>query len=356
MRYLIVNTVPKDYILKYGTSIAGGNFAYNLLTTNAFDKIYSILPSNVYNYTEELSRDGIDIIYSGLRTKSFFCRMFACFVEQFRIFRNIERRSTVWLYNIDILNIVLYCLLRFFKSNTRIYIIMADFSPEVKRYSILLPFVNRADGLISLSNSKLFKNNNLVILPGIVPMGTICSLMARPLKKNFLLSGVLIDRISNMPLILKAFSKMPDLELNITGNYPDMEKIRTYTERFSNIKYHGVVSFAEFKDILDINTFVLNTRDPAYPENQCNFPSKILEALLHNRIIISTIHYPQLDGLNYFEVSCNEQEFIDNINDIISHSDENLLTYANQANLVKEKFGISVWYECINKMENGTAN
>lgn len=352
MRYFIVHTSPKRYIEKYHTSISGGNFSYNLIESGIFDKIYSILPSNVSGYSDELEIDGFEIVYSKIRGKNFLSRILGCIIEQVKIFRRIGKGSSVWLYNICILNSVLYLLLRLFKPSVKIYTILADFTPGEKLNDRFLPLVNKSDGLITLSDSTLFTNTNRVVLPGIVPTDKVYSKISNPIKRNFLISGALREEISCISMLLEVFAEMPELELNISGRFPDHEKMKSYTDRYPNIKYHGVVSFDEFKELLDSNSFILSTRDPSFPENQCNFPSKILEALLHNRIIISTIHYVQLDGVNYFEVSSNKAEFKAAIRRIATMDDQTLLDYANQAELVKEMFSAKAWLDTINKLEN----
>ena len=97
--------------------------------------------------------------------------------------------------------------------------------------------------------------------------------------------------------------------------------------------------------------FLLSTRNPTYPENQCNFPSKIIEALLHNRIVVSTLHYPQLDGINYFEVSHDVDDFVKDIESIISLPENQLLTYANQSNVVAKRFSTEVWDKTMKLIE-----
>lgn len=354
MRYLIVHTAPKRYIEKYRSSISGGNFSYNLIDAGIFDKVYSILPSNIQGYNDELEIDGFEIAYSKLRGRNFLLRVLGCVVEQIKVFRKIEKNSTVWLYNICILNSVLYRLLRLFKRSVKIYTILADFTPGEKINDRFLPLVNKSDGLITLSDSTLFTNTNRVILPGIVPVEKTYPQISIPVKKNFLISGALREEISCISMLLDAFAEMPDLELNISGRFKGTEKMRSYTERYQNIKYHGVVSFDEFKNLLDSNTFILSTRDPSFPENQCNFPSKILEALLHNRIIVSSIHYPQLDGIKYFEVPIDKIDFKATIRRIVSLYEDELMKYSNQSQIVKKMFSAKAWLESIVNIENST--
>ena len=77
-----------------------------------------------------------------------------------------------------------------------------------------------------------------------------------------------------------------------------------------------------------------------------------MEGLLYNKIIISTIHYPQLDGLNYFEVPSESQGFAESLRLITSLTDEELSKYANQADKVKEMFSTDIWRKQIQKIEN----
>ena len=128
--------------------------------------------------------------------------------------------------------------------------------------------------------------------------------------------------------------------------------MKRYTDNHTNIIYHGVLPYDEYIELLHSVPFLLSTRNPHAPENQCNFPSKIIEALLHNRIIISTIHYEQLDGIKYFEVPADIEGFTDSINVICRRTEEELIAYANQSNLVKERFSTKVWETTMRKIEN----
>ena len=109
--------------------------------------------------------------------------------------------------------------------------------------------------------------------------------------------------------------------------------------------------FNVYMELLHHITFQLSTRDINFPENQCNFPSKIIEALFHNRIIISTIHYPQIEGMKYFTVKPTKEEFHNGIRAIADLSDEELLRYANQGNVVERLFGVEVWNQAMAKIE-----
>ena len=95
--------------------------------------------------------------------------------------------------------------------------------------------------------------------------------------------------------------------------------------------------------------FLLSTRNPAYPENQCNFPSTIFEGLLHNRIVVSTLHYPQLEGIRYLECPTQVDAFVEFVRDMLKRKD--LLSFANQACLVRERFSAEVWNQVMTRIE-----
>ena len=128
--------------------------------------------------------------------------------------------------------------------------------------------------------------------------------------------------------------------------------IKQYAEHYSNIFYHGRVAFEEYLEILHSCTFQLSTRDATYPENQCNFPSKIIEALLHNRAIVSTISYRQISDVYYFVVGSQINEFRDRIAEIVSLSNAELMSYVNQGKKVESLFNTSIWDRAMSQIED----
>tara|TARA_B110000503_G_C7094728_1_gene391029 strand:- start:711 stop:1370 length:660 start_codon:yes stop_codon:yes gene_type:complete len=216
-----------------------------------------------------------------------------------------------------------------------------------------LKLINRADGIICLADSPLFRIKNITLLPGVVPPASEEYPKIDNPNKEFLLSGVISPVIASTPMVLEAFSQMPDCILRITGNVLEGEDmIKEYAARYSNIKYHGSLSYNDYLDIMHRVTFLLSTRDESYPENQSNFPSKIIETLLHNRIVISTIAYKQLKGIKYFKVDSNCEELKKQVLKICNMSNKNLMQYANQTGIVREMFSTKVWNKIMTDIEN----
>lgn len=350
-RIFITHIAPKVKILEYKVSSAACNFSYNLMSNGMFDKVFSILPANVCGKKDFTNDEGVEYIYSSLRSKGLL-RKFAPIIENYRLFRKIEKESSIWLYNMSMLNVWLVLLLHLFKPSVKINIIVLDFTPGSKYHNFFLKQINKCHGRILLANSPLFNKENSVILPGVTPYNNIDYPKILEIKKEFLISGVLGENIAMMSMLLESFSKMPHLTLHITGIIDDDTKVKEYASKYPNIKYHGCVSYDEYLTILHNTPFLLSTRNPTYPENQCNFPSKIIEALLHNRIIVSTLHYEQLNGIRYFEVPANCDGFIKEIEKISRSENNELMLYANQSALVKEKFSTEVWNNIMNIIEN----
>lgn len=349
MRIFLTHIVPKDKIIECGVSMACCNFSYNLISGHGFDKIYSILPSFV-NRQHNFNTDGnIEILYSSVRNSLLY--KIAPLVENIILFKKIKKNTSLWLYNITVLNVLLFTLLKLFKPSVKIYIIVLDFTPNFINSFCFLKYIKASNGLICLANSSLFKNKNKLCLPGVVPTEVPEYPKVTSVNKSFLISGVLSDNIAMLPMLLDAFSRMPDLTLHITGKIQDNEIFKSYLEKYQNIFYHGMVEYNEYLNILHNTTFLLSTRNPMSSENQCNFPSKIIEALLHNRIIISTIRYAQLNGIEYFYVPSDTEGFINSLQCIVNKPHDDLLVYANQASKVKQRFNVKVWNDAMNTIE-----
>lgn len=351
-RIFITHIAPRDKALKFNLSVAACNFSHNLIAGGMFDKVYSILPPFVAGRVEAFP----GLVYSSLRNNRLLGRL-APVVENLKVFRHIPRGASVWYYNCTFLNAPLIVLLRLFKPSVKQQMIILDYTPSrnpVDRFFLWL--TNHMHGTIRLADSPLFTVKNSVCLPGVVPPDSPQYPEVTEMKTEFLISGALGDNIAMLPMLLEAFSQLPTLTLHITGKTPDPAKVEQYAKRCRNIVYHGMVEYDEYLRILHRTPFLLSTRNPEAPENQCNFPSKIIEALLHNRIIVSTIHYPQLEGIRYFEVGADLASFLKDIRKVAALSAPELLPYANQGEAVRRRFGVDVWKKAMEKIENNPNN
>lgn len=346
-RIFLTHSVPSDKVLRHRLSVAACNFSNNLIDGGVFDKVYSILPTFVNEAVEPFS----GLVYSSLR-RNIILRRLAPLAENVTVFAKIPSKASIWYYNSTILNALLIVLLKLFKPGVKQYMIILDYTPSAKPVDkFFLWLTNKMDGTIRLADSPLFICQNSICMPGVVPINAKEWPKIASIKKSFLISGVLGYNISMLPMLLEAFSKLPEMELHITGKANDLKLINSYTERCSNIVYHGMVSYDEYLRILHDTPFLLSTRNPEAPENQCNFPSKIIEALLHNRIVISTLHYPQLNGIKYLEVSAQIDGFVSALQNIARMPQDKILPYANQSEKVMQCFNTEVWKSNMEKIE-----
>lgn len=358
MKYRIFWTcvLPEHLIAQYGLSFAACNFSFNLMSGNIFDKVYSGMPLYVGGKMRQEAFDDkrFELIYDKWREKSGMWQKFATFKEQVTILRKIPKEASVWFYNLNTLNALLFLLLKWFKPSVQLNVIVLDFTPVNKGFGLnklYLWLINWAHGRICLADSELFCKKNSVVLPGVVPYTPEKYPEIKTVKKSFLLSGVLSEEIAMLSMVLDVFSKLSDCELHITGSKGNEELLRQYADRYVNIHWHGQLPFKNYLELLHSVTFQLSTRNPQMPENQCNFPSKIIEALHHNRIIISTIEYPQLDRVKYFTVNSEKEKFYGEIKDISNLPEEKLLRYANQDVVIENFFSTMVWLNAMVKIE-----
>lgn len=351
MRIFVTHIVPREEVLKYCMSIAACNFSHNLIEGGVFDEVYSVLPS----FVRRLETSFQGLVCSWLRRMPVFYRL-APLLENVQLFARIPRRASVWYYNCTILNAALIILLKFFKPNVRQYMIILDYTPSRKlSQRFFLWLSNRMDGIVKLADSPLFTVRNSVTLPGVVPVNSPSYPRIEEVRKEFLISGALGDNIAMLPVLLEVFAQLSEFTLHITGQAPDLDLVERYTSKYNNIVYHGMVEYDEYLEILHAVPFLLSTRNPQYPENLCNFPSKIIEALLHNRIVVSTLHYPQLDGIEYLEIAAERDGMIRDLRRIASMEPNKLLLGANQADKVKKRFSCHVWKQWMETIEQRTS-
>lgn len=353
MRYFQTFILPDEEVAQLGLSFAAANFSRNLISGNGFDKVYSLIPVNVNSKLSDVKGSNYEIVYSKWRTKKSFLRKVSIFLEQFYIYSKIKRNDSIWFYNLNMLNGFLYILLKLFKPSVKRNIIILDFTPPEnwkEQNYWFLKLINTANGAISLSPYSFCKIKNIHILPGVVPNVDIIYPKITIPNKEFLLSGVISESISMTHRVLEAFSRLPSCKLYITGKVLEGEDlIREYSDRFENIIYLGSIPFSKYIDLLHHVTFQLSMRNPTMPENQCNFPSKIIEALLHNRIVISSLSYPQLKDIRYLTIDATD--LFNEFSRISMISDEKILSFANEATKVKKLFNVDVWNQTMSEIE-----
>lgn len=356
-RIFITHILPESLLHTQNIPVAANNFSFNLMSGGGFDKVFSIAGTDVKGELDKIAfQDSrFELVYrQSLRKRGGVWVKISALLEQVEVYKKIPKGAKLWFYNITAVSGLLYILLFFFKRSVQLNVIVLDYTPTSGKFnteSMFLKLINKAHSLIKLSNSDLFTCSNYAILPGVTPKHNDAE-RVRKMKNVFLLSGMLSEQIAQPLLVIDVFSKLPECTLHITGIAKEKEEeIKNKASLYPNIIYHGKVKAEEYFDLLQSVTFVLSTRDPNYPENLCNFPSKIIESLLYNRAIVSTIIYPQIEEIKYFVIDSDPVKMREQIMNIVSMSEESLSKYINQGEKVSELYNTDVWIKTMNRLE-----
>ena len=102
-------------------------------------------------------------------------------------------------------------------------------------------------------------------------------------------SGVL-EKVTGIDLLLEAFQKMQmsNARLVITGDGTLAPWIMEQANEHSNIFYLGCMPYDQYIKKLMEADMLINPRNMNLPENENNFPSKIMEYLATGKLIVST--------------------------------------------------------------------
>lgn len=356
-RIFLTHVVPKNKIESLDVSAAGNYFSYNLIDNNCFDEVWSMIPINIDEKIVE--NDGIHYIQTRFLSNKNVFRLLNIFIDNLKVFLGIKGNVNLWYYNLTHQTVFLYLLLKIFKPRVKQFVILLDFTPSKNKISLqnfIFNLINKSDGVISLTSNKFLYSKNTIVLPGIVTEIKDNSKITS-VNKSFMLSGIL-SKNRCPELILKAFSEFPEYELIITGKIDDQSLVDTYCNTFSNIRYLGFLNYDDYVKELEKATFSINSRDPQYEENLYNFPSKSIEHLMHNKILVSTMEYSELNGIEYMYVPPTLDDFRTFFKELKNIDEDELIgKYANQSSKVFDLFGISNWKNSFEKIErNGKSD
>lgn len=106
---------------------------------------------------------------------------------------------------------------------------------------------------------------------------------------RFMYSG-LLSKVTGVDILLDAMKQLADeeIELWISGKGDLESLVKTVAERDHRIKYLGHMEYSEYKKHLGQADVLVNPRNMSLPENQNNFPSKIMEYLAVGKPIVSS--------------------------------------------------------------------
>lgn len=354
----ITQVVPKDDVSRLKLSQAANNFCFRIAETCNCRHL-SIVPISVTKMLDCRQNDGCTYFQVRKFAHVGIKKWLNVLSENIEVYKYVKqcKEVNVWLYNIILPNIVLFFLLKYF-SKKRVHVLLADYNPT--RYpwivrKIILWALQKCESIISLSGRCKVKGQQILNIPGIYPQSEICQ-SAGVFHGNhkFLLSGT-INRNTGLYLALDTFKKIQEAELYISGlaNASQLSLIVEYEKNYPNIHYVGMLpTYADYLNLLNEVDFVLSLRDPDEAVNLYNFPSKIIETLAHNRPVISTINYVELDGFNYFTCNYSADDLGNLIQKLLTMDKDSMKPYMNNYDMLSRRFSEFAWKEAFNQINN----
>lgn len=347
-RTLICNIVPSELVHELNSPQAPNNFCFNLIDNNCFDTVYSIVP---LSYSDRRIKSDKKVTYFFSKTKpNKIGIILYTLYSNLRCSLKAIKTDTVWFYNIVNSNVFCFLLLRYF-FRKKVYVIMLDHTPTEKVFTIgyFVPYlIKKSHGIISLSSRTEISNPNMEYIAGIIPIQKIQKESIITNKKlKFLFSGVLAKH-TGFDIAIEVFKQLPNCELYVSGlgELTNME-----FDNYHNIHFLGYLSYEEYLKLYKTIDVCLSFRNPVLPENNNNFPSKILEYFSYNKIVISTISYPELIDFNYFSCKFRIEDIKKTIEEICVMRHSKLNEYKDNSSALKNNFSEVRWSDALLNIE-----
>lgn len=325
MNYIVCGTVVCE---KYENKILQLSNAANRFLLNFTDemkkkhsvKILSYMGINVSSEIKEGLKDentlGTDMSYY---FKSKF-RVMGVIVYWCAIWRNLKGADCIIAYNpvYAYLNVP-HMAKQYGKKSI---LILADYSPResYKGYmrrlyaDLQLRSIRKYDIVIGLSENirkYLEDGQEFIYMPGGINHSVYDYFGQRGsvLKSNkliFMYAGTL-EKVTGIDMLLDAFEhiKADNVELWVSGKGSLVKFVEKSAKKDNRIKYLGCPPYSDYLNNLKNACVLINPRNMELPENENNFPSKILEYLSTGKPIIST----RFQGYEQFK---NNIFFVDN--------------------------------------------
>lgn len=169
--------------------------------------------------------------------------------------------------------------------------------------------------------------------------------------KIILMYSGILEKVTGVDLLVEAFKKLevPNVELVITGDGSLATWIIGVAEKYSNIKYLGCLPYDQYMEKLLAADMLVNPRNMNLPENENNFPSKIMEYLATGKVIVST-KFPGWE--KYEEYIIFSESSIENLKEKIEKTIENEKEFYRDRFLCNREFSKKfLWGKQVERIE-----
>lgn len=352
-----------EYKVKY-ISAAGNRFQNNVIA-NLKSLSYEIknlsfigvpLPDEIITElkSDSLTKDYLTYPKSGFASILGFHKLLK---------QEINDSELVMCYNITYAWLLLPFICR--KKRKKSCVILADYS-GVESYTSLFRKLYAKAQLLSLRNydlvvglsanihGKLKAKQKFILMEGGID-DTFYRFFNKPKVKNgnepvvIMYSG-LLSKVTGVDLLLEAITKTDhnNVRFVITGKGDLEEQVKKAAKEDDRIDFKGHLSYENYMEELQSCDILINPRNMNLPENQNNFPSKIMDYIATGKLIIST----KFVGWERFEETiafcqCDENSLAFAIQNAISESEKgNALVYEKNREFASQ----FAWNNQINKI------
>lgn len=223
--------------------------------------------------------------------------------EYYRLLkRTMSDMEMVICYNIVYAWLILPIMAK--RRSKRSIVIVADYSERIsyrnisgKIYaSLQLWSMQRFDTVVGLSGNikdKLRVKQQFILMEGGIDEELYNAFSYKPHETGapiiFMYSG-LLSHVTGVNLLLDAIKQMDrqNIRLWISGKGELEDLVRTVAKVDNRIRFLGHLPYEEYIRRLQRVDVLINPRDMSLPENQNNFPSKIMDYLASGKVILST--------------------------------------------------------------------
>lgn len=219
-----------------------------------------------------------------------------------RLDKLLNDSDAVICYNIIYVWIILPYLAN--KHHVRSIAIIADYSEEIcynnlvgklyaKLQRISMRHFDTVIGLSAQIEGKLRKRQKFILMEGGIDTNLYNSFFYQKHKEGepiILLYSGLLSPVTGLDRLLDIMKELPEdnVRLHISGKGILEEEVLKAQEEDYRIYYLGHLPYEEYVNQLQAADILLNPRNMELPENQNNFPSKIMDYLATGKQIIST--------------------------------------------------------------------